>query len=218
MTKLTDASITKVTSLDDTALFYAVDTTRAIGDQDVKIEKQDLKNELKTDLSVLGVNVLDYIANDTDKQKVIDRDDTQDATVITQAVNDAITDASTNDIRVINFYPGLWKFNKVDINAIDDLHIVAYGATLKYNSGNSILNFIDCSSPKIYGGWFTSDASAYSDVAFIRAEDNNSFLKIIGSTFENFPRAGIIINSSTGGVFTEGSLIDNCNFIDSPNY
>lgn len=50
MTKLTDASITKVTSLDDEAIFYAVDLTRAINDQDVKIEKQDLLSELSPTL------------------------------------------------------------------------------------------------------------------------------------------------------------------------
>lgn len=46
MAKLTDATITEVSSLDDTALFYAVDTTRATGDQDTRITKANLKTQL----------------------------------------------------------------------------------------------------------------------------------------------------------------------------
>lgn len=53
MAKLTDATITEVSSLDDTALFYAVDQTRAEGDQDTRITKANLKTELAPDAPTL---------------------------------------------------------------------------------------------------------------------------------------------------------------------
>lgn len=43
MTKLSDASITQVTTLDDSAVFYVLDLTRSVGDRDVKISKSDLE-------------------------------------------------------------------------------------------------------------------------------------------------------------------------------
>lgn len=53
MAKLTDPEITEVNSLDDTALFYAVDQTRATGDQDTRITKANLKTELASDTPTL---------------------------------------------------------------------------------------------------------------------------------------------------------------------
>ena len=50
--KLTDASITQVTTLTDGSLFYSADTSRAVGDKDVSISKSDLDkqfNPLLTD-------------------------------------------------------------------------------------------------------------------------------------------------------------------------
>ena len=46
MAKLTDPEITEVSSLDDSAFFYSVDTTRATGDQDTRITKANLKTQL----------------------------------------------------------------------------------------------------------------------------------------------------------------------------
>jgi len=168
--------------------------------------------------STYNVDVLDFINDETTKQKVIDKDNTQDTTIVTAAVNAAVAFCLANQMKELHFSNGLYIINSVTINGIDDFVLVGHGSKIQYLSGNSIFNFVACENVFISGFHFTSTENSYSDVAFIRATNNNSYLKIFANKFENFPRCGILINDLLGGTYSEGAVIYLNEFIDSPNY
>lgn len=177
-----------------------------------------LSNYLNISSTNYSVNVLDFITDETAKAKVIARDSSQDTTAVTNGVNSAISYCTANNIKELYFGDGLYIIDSVTFNGFNNFRLIGQGATIRYNSGDSIFKFTNCEDVYITGFHFTSTVSSYSDVGFIRAETNNSFFNIFNNKFENFPRAGMIVSNLAGGVYSEGFIIFMNQFVDTPNY
>lgn len=209
--RLTDR--TAITYAQQGDLLHLVDVSDTTDNASGTSKKITVNNLLNN-----GVNVLQFITVEADRTKVISRDNSQSATNVTAGINAAITYCSSNNIKELHFGDGLYIIDKVTFNGLDDFRLIGHGATIQYNSGDSIFNFTNCEDVFISGFHFTSTESSYSDVAFIRAETGCAYFKIFANKFTNFPRAGILANTLEGGVFTEGFTIYMNEFVDTPNY
>ena len=192
-------------------------STLALSSYFVDLTDSDVPQDTSGGSDNYNVNVLDF-ASESLRNKIIQSDLSQNTTDVTSAVNDAISYCHTNGIKQLEFGTGLYIIDSVTFNNLNEFHIIGNSSVIKYNIGDSIFNFTNCNSVSISGFNFTSDESSYSDVAFIRATDSNSYFKIFNNRFENFPRCGILGNTFSGGVFTEGFTMYANDFIDSENY
>jgi parallel beta-helix repeat protein len=133
---------------------------------------------------------------------------------------DAIAAMRLSGENYLYFPSGLYKINATTIDDLNDFNLVGLGAIIQYNSGDCILKFTDCINWNISGFTFTSTASSYSDVGFLRVSVDSGFFNIRNNTFKNFPRCAIIAdNLFDNGAAENKSMIINDNlFIDAANY
>jgi hypothetical protein len=162
-----------------------------------------------------------FITNQTDLDKVITNNSTQNYVNMSTYLINAIEYCKLNNVRCLYFPNGTYVFNQTNITALNDVELIAYGAIIRDNnlSGtNSIWSFTNCRNIKISGFYFLGKFGSYSDFDFIKVGTDCSYFKLFNNRFQSARRSFIFVENLRGSASREGCTIINNLFINQGNY
>lgn len=182
----------------------------------IYINEADPENPV---ISTDRVNFLEFVTNTTNRDKITSHNNSQDEAAMTDYLDDAVTYCKANDVAMLYFPSGLYRFDTTTIDNLDDFWFVGDGAIIKYdNSEDATWSFTNCNRVNISGFFFSTDFGSYADVAFLKIGDNSGSFNIHNNTFNNFRRTAILVEDLTGGASSEGVNIYANYFRSSNDY
>lgn len=174
-----------------------------------------------TALTTNRLNFLSFVTVQADKDKILANNASQTAATMSTYLTNAIAYCKTNNIKMMYFPSGTYKFNGITIDNLDEFYFVGDGAVIKENNltgTTALLTFTNCNRVSISGFNFIGTYGSYADYDFINISTGSGSFKIYGNTFKNWRRSAILISALNGGVASEGCNIYGNEFLGTSDY